>query len=350
METVIWRINPENPDPTIIQEAARILKNGGLVAFPTETVYGLGANGLDPAAVRKIFRAKRRPSDNPLILHIANQQEVFYLAGVVPLKAQVLMEAFWPGPLTLVLPRSAFIPDEITAGLETVAVRMPGHPVALALIREAGLPVAAPSANLSGYPSPTRADHVWEDLAGRIDAVIDGGPTGLGLESTVLDVSGEVPVILRPGGVTRELLEETIGPVRYDPALVDPRDIPRAPGMKYTHYAPRAQVFLIDGEPETVMSRVLELVEDYTRQGRKVGLLLTDEVWQKGKKIETAYSKNLGSRRELEKIAHNIYSELRRCDAAGVDVILTETYKEEGLGTALMNRLLKSSGYKVINS
>lgn len=348
MKTEIWRLSKAEPDREIIRTAAKIIKEGGLIAFPTETVYGLGADGLNPEAVKKIFLAKGRPADNPLILHIANMKDVFYLAAIVPLKAQVLMERFWPGPLTLILPKSKFIPGEITADLDTVAIRMPQHPVALALIKESGVPLAAPSANLSGYPSPTEATHVWHDLSGRIDGILDAGATGLGLESTVLDISGEVPVILRPGGVTKEELEEVIGPVQYDPGLLDPSEIPKSPGMKYTHYSPRAEVLLLDGETERVISMIAEQVDEYRQKGCKVGLLLTDEVYQKVKGIENIYIKNLGSRKELEKIAHNIYAELRDCDIAGVDVILTETYREEGLGTALMNRLLKSAGYKVI--
>lgn len=348
VDTTHWTVSFDKPDMAVIAQAADIIKRGGLVAFPTETVYGLGANGLDSAAVRKVFAAKGRPDDNPLILHIANVKDVFYLSSVVPLKCQVLMEAFWPGPLTLVVPKSKFVPEEITAGLDTVALRMPSHQVALALIRAAGVPIAAPSANRSGYPSPTTAAHVLDDLNGRIDAILDAGPTGLGLESTVLDVSGETPVILRPGGITRERLVEVIGPVEYDPALTDAGEVPKSPGLKYTHYSPRAEVILLHGEPARVASRAEQLVEDYTAQGMKTGLLLTDEVCRQLDSTAAVYFKNLGTRNELEQIAHNIYSELRNCDAAGADVILTETYKEEGLGTALMNRLLKSAGYKVI--
>lgn len=336
------------PEREIIRKAAQVIKAGGLIAFPTETVYGLGADGLNPEAITKIFAAKGRPADNPLILHIANPKDVFYLAEIVPLKAQVLMERFWPGPLTLVMPKSKFIPEEITAGLDTVAIRMPQHPVALALIRESGVPLAAPSANLSGYPSPTEAAHVVHDLSGKIEAVLDAGPTGVGLESTVLDISGEVPVILRPGGVTKEELAEAIGRVEYDPGLLAAGETPKSPGMKYTHYSPRAEVLLLDGEPGQVIKMLAELTAEYRQKGLKTGLLLTDEVYREAAGFENIYIKNLGSRTDLEKIAHNIYAELRNCDLAGADIILTETYREEGLGTALMNRLLKSAGYKVI--
>jgi len=349
LKTEIWHLKKVEPERDIIKRAAQIIKDGNLVAFPTETVYGLGANGLDSEAVKKIFEAKGRPNDNPLILHIANLKDVFYLASIVPLKAQVLMEEFWPGPLTLVFSKSKFIPEEITCGLETVAIRMPKHQVALALIREAGVPIAAPSANRSGYPSPTEADHVYNDLHGLIDVILDAGPTGLGLESTVLDISGEVPTILRPGGVTIEQLIPLIGHVEYDAGLHHSSEAPKAPGMKYTHYSPRAAVILLDGEPEQVASKLKDMVEDYTLKGSKVGLLLTNEIYQKVKDISTTYMINIGNRQDLPKIAQSIYKELRNCDLAGVDIILTETYHEEGLGTAIMNRLLKSAGYKVIS-
>lgn len=350
LKTVIWKVNPEKINRSIILKAARLIQDGRLVAFPTETVYGLGANGLDSAAVQKIFEAKGRPQDNPLILHIAEIKDAFYLARVVPLQAQVLMEKFWPGPLTLVLPKGPFIPDEVTAGLDTVAIRMPDHPTALALIKEAGKPVAAPSANRSGYPSPTQAAHVLADLKGRIDGILDSGPTGLGLESTVLDLSGDRPVILRPGGVTEEDISEVIGRVELDPGLADLAAAPKAPGMKYTHYSPRAQVILIQGDPPEVAAKTIEMVEEYSRRNQKVGLLLTEETWCCLGNMTVLYAKNMGSREQLEGIARLLYDELRRCDDAGADVILTETYKEEGLGTALMNRLLKSAGYKIVNA
>lgn len=347
MKTVVWRVDAANINQNIIKKAARIIRQGGLIAFPTETVYGLGANGLDAAAVQKIFQAKGRPLDNPLILHISEIRDVFYLARAVSLQAQVLMEKFWPGPLTLVLPKGAFIPDEITAGLDTVALRMPRHPVALALIKEAGKPVAAPSANRSGYPSPTQASHVLDDLAGRINAVLDGGPTGVGLESTVLDLSGDRPVILRPGSVTEEDIAGVIGRVEVDAGIKGFAAVPKAPGMKYTHYSPRAEVILIQGEPPEVARKISGMAEGYFSSDKKVGLLLTSETWSFLGDIKAAYVKSMGSRAQLAGIARSLYDELRRCDDAGVDVILTETYKEEGLGTALMNRLLKSAGYKI---
>lgn len=350
MKTALWRVDAENPAADIIGSAARIITEGDLVAFPTETVYGLGANGLDANAVQKIFLAKGRPADNPLILHIASSAELFQLVRTVPPQALSLMKHFWPGPLTLVLPSSGLVPAEVTAGLATVAVRMPQHPVALALIKKAGVPIAAPSANRSGYPSPTTAQHVWDDLAGRISAILDGGPTGVGLESTVLDLTGEIPMILRPGGVTYEELAQLLGEVKADPGLTDALTKPKAPGMKYTHYSPQAQVILVKGTAESLTRQIAELCKDYHQQGLKVGLLLTKETWRMLGPISAAYQKNLGSRRQLQEIARVIYSELRACDIAGVDIILTETYQEKGLGAALMNRLLKAAGHKVIRA
>lgn len=358
MNTVIWRVQPDGIENNIIKKAADLLKDGGLVAFPTETVYGLGANGLDPTAIRKIFQAKGRPQDNPLILHVADINQVSCLVENIPLKAQLLMKEFWPGPLTLVLPKSSSVPEEITAGLNSVAIRMPAHPIALALIREAGIPIAAPSANRSGYPSPTTASHVLDDLEGKIDAVLDGGPTGIGLESTVLDVCGEVPVILRPGGITEEDLKRVIGKVEIDPGIIEPKITPKSPGMKYTHYSPQAEVILVHGEnPGIIAIRILTLLKKLGSENKKIALLLTDETLGyldksqellNGKKL--AYIKKIGSRHDLEGIARLIYDELRYCDKVGADVIVTETYREEGIGRALMNRLLKSSGYRIVDS
>lgn len=348
METKFWPVDPVNPGPEVIAAAAGIIQAGGLVAFPTETVYGLGANGLDARAVEKIFAAKGRPSDNPLILHIADMGDVFQLSSQVPLQAQVLMETFWPGPLTIVLPKRDFIPVAVTAGLPTVAIRMPNHPVALELIKKAGVPIAAPSANRSGYPSPTTARHVQDDLAGRIEAILDGGPADVGLESTVLDLTGDLPVILRPGGVTKEQLSELLGAVDIDPGLSDSGLIPRAPGMKYTHYAPKARVILLkDNGPETA-KRLDGLLAENAALGRKVGLLLTAEFLAKLGDVQVDHICNLGSRRDLAGIASLLYSRLRYCDQLGLDLILTETYEEKGLGRALMNRLLKSSGYTIL--
>ncbi len=349
MKTKFWQVSESNPNPKLIIQAAALIREGGLVAFPTETVYGLGANGLNPQAVEKIFLAKGRPNDNPLILHVADREAIFRLTRRVEERAQKLMSLFWPGPLTLVLPKAKIVPDVVTGGLDTVAVRMPRHSVALALIKESGVPLAAPSANRSGYPSPTTGRHVWEDLGGRIDAILESGPTGIGVESTVLDLSGKLPVILRPGGITRENLAEVLGTVMVDPGLSDPDQKPKAPGMKYTHYSPRGEVMLLNGTPEKIAGKISELIKNHSHKGEKVGLLLTTETWERLTGVQVAYRANLGSGNCPEDIARVLYGELRNCDAAGVDVIFTETYRIEGLGAALMNRLLKSAGYRVIN-
>lgn len=354
METVFWHIAADRPERKIINKAAQIIKNGGLVAFPTETVYGLGADGLNPAAVGRIFAAKGRPTDNPLILHVAGQEEVTCLVAEIKKEAQTLMEAFWPGPLTLVLPKAVGIPDEVTAGLDTVAVRMPQHPVALALIAACGVPLAAPSANRSGYPSPTTGRHVYADLAGRIEAILESGPTGVGLESTVLDLSGEIATILRPGGITQEQLSAVLGTaVMLDPGLLGPNNgTPKAPGMKYTHYSPQAEVFLLDGECRPKAGKIRELVAEKASQGQKVALLLTSETWQWLRDLgeQLCYARDMGSCTQLAEIAHILYSELRNCDLAGAEVVYMETYPSDGLGAALMNRLLKAAGYKVIKA
>lgn len=355
METKFWQVSAEQPDLQIIEQAAAFIRQGRLVAFPTETVYGLGADGLNPEAVKKIFLAKGRPSDNPLILHIAESTDVLRLAREVEgdLRIPQLIKHFWPGPLTLVLPKQKIIPGEVTAGLDTVAIRMPQHPVALALIKASGVPLAAPSANRSGYPSPTTGQHVYDDLGGRIEAILESGPTGVGLESTVLDLSAEVPVILRPGGITWEALTAVLGMVSIDPGLSDPRQKPKAPGMKYTHYSPRAAVVLVQGAPDKVALRIKALVSRHFAQGQKVGLLLTAETWAElgaeAANIPDSYRSNLGSVAQLEDIARIIYSELRNCDLHKVDIVFTETYRSQGLGAALMNRLLKSAGHHVIN-
>jgi len=353
VETKFWQVSAEQPDLEIIKQAAALIRQGGLVAFPTETVYGLGADGLNPEAVKKIFKAKGRPSDNPLILHIAESADVWRLARQVDARVQKLISRFWPGPLTLVLPKEKIIPAEVTAGLDTVAIRMPRHPVALALIKESGVPLAAPSANRSGYPSPTTGEHVSVDLGGRIEAILASGSTGVGLESTVLDLSTDLPLILRPGGVTREDLVSVLGTVSMDSGLSDPRQKPKSPGMKYTHYSPRAEVILVQGATEKVVPKIKELVSQSSSQGKKIGLLLTAETWAglgaEADELPVFYRRNLGSVSHLEDIAHIIYSELRNCDIEGVEVIFTETYRPEGLGAALMNRLLKAAGHQVIN-
>ncbi|MGD0069970.1 MAG: L-threonylcarbamoyladenylate synthase [Candidatus Bathyarchaeia archaeon] len=350
-ETILLKVDPENPDPAKIQTAAQIIQKGGLVAFPTETVYGLGADALNPDAVLALFEAKKRPLDNPPIVHVANASEVYKLAKHVSKKAELLMEKFWPGPLTLVFKRSSIVPDVTVAGLDTVAIRMPKHKVALALIKQSNRPIAAPSANLAGRPSPTTAKHVYEDLNGRIDAILDSGPTIIGVESTVLDLSVDPPMVLRPGGTTFEALKQVLGEVKLHPFVEAEQELPlektRSPGMKHKHYAPKAEVILVEGAVPAVIKKVKELAESYRLKGAKVGILATDET-------QTAYKadvvKSLGSRFNLAVVAQNLFRLLREVDAENVDVIIAEGVPSEGIGLAIMNRLRKASGYHIIKA
>lgn len=326
-----------------LQHAAGILRAGGLVAFPTETVYGLGGNGLQPEAAKRIYKAKGRPSDNPLILHISSREELPAIVKEIPGQAESLMDAFWPGPMTLVFRKSSQVPYETTGGLDTVAVRMPEHRGARELIACAGVPVAAPSANLSGRPSPTTAEHVKEDLWGRIDLIIDGGAVGIGVESTIIDVTEEVPVILRPGHITKKMIEAVTGAVRMDAGLTsqDPAVKPKAPGMKYRHYAPKAQMIIIEGQTEAVIQRICELAADYPSD--RVGILAADEsaeAYCHGQVL------SIGSR-ERQTIEQGLYSALREFDHRGVEVIFSESFSEDEGSEAVMNRLMKAAGHRI---
>ena len=331
-----------------LYKAAEIIKTGGLVAFPTETVYGLGANGLDENAVPKIYEAKGRPSDNPLILHISEFDEIENIVKEIPDVAFVLADEFWPGPLTMVFKKSDIVPYRTTGGLESVAVRMPSNKIARELIKMAGVPVAAPSANSSGRPSPTKADHVLRDLDGKIDMVIDGGTVDIGLESTIVDVTGEVPVILRPGFITEEMLSEAIGRVKTDDAvknLSPDKDLkPKAPGMKYRHYAPQGKMTIYKGKPEKVVKIINE--ETAKSEGKKTAVLATDET-KRYYKADIVIS--LGNREDCESIAHNLFDALRSFDDMGAEIIFSEGFDESRLGFAIMNRLHKSAGYNIVN-
>jgi L-threonylcarbamoyladenylate synthase len=350
-KTLVLKVNPENPEINVIRKAAKIIKNGGLVAFPTETVYGLGADALNAEAVLALFKAKRRPLDNPPIVHVGKFEDVCKLARAIPAKAEILMKTFWPGPLTLVFKRSSIVPDVTVAGLDTIAVRMPKHNVALALIKESGCPIAAPSANLAGRPSPTTAEHVLEDLGGRIDAVLDAGPTRIGVESTVLDMTVDPPQILRPGGTPREALEAVLGRVELHPVAIAEKKLPvekaRSPGMKHRHYAPKAKLIVVEGELSATVKKVMELVNRYRKRNVKVGVLATDET---ANLYEADVVKSLGSRSRLDVIAKNLFRLLREFDAQGVDVIIAEGVPTEGLGLAVMNRLRKASGYRIVKA
>lgn len=350
METKLIKISPESPEPHLVEEAARVLKEGGLVAFPTETVYGLGGNGLDSEACKNIYIAKGRPSDNPLILHISQISELRPIVREVPPAAQKLMDAFWPGPLTMIFPKSDIVPLTTTGGLDTVAVRFPSHPVALAIIRASGLPIAGPSANSSGKPSPTRASHVEFDLSGKIDMIVDGGAAEWGLESTIVDVSGEVPVILRPGAITKEMMESVVGEVFIDPAILSkPSDElrPRAPGMKYTHYSPKAKVTLVRGNREAVISKVNQMCAAVRAEGKKTGVMATEETKEY---YEADVVLSLGNRDKLEEIGANLFKQLRKFDFLGVDIVYSEVFPEDGEGLAIMNRLNKAAGYSQIDA
>ena len=351
MKTLLLKVNPQKPEHKKIQMAANIIKNGGLVAFPTETVYGLGADALNPKAVRALFKAKKRPMDNPPIVHVANSDYVKKLAKHVPPEAELLMQHFWPGPLTLVLKRSEAVPGVTVAGLSTVAVRMPNNPIALALIRESQRPIAAPSANIAGKPSPTTAKHVLDDLDGRIDAILDSGATKVGVESTVVDVSVTPPQVLRPGGTTFEALQEVLGKVELHPFVASDKEIPlaetRSPGMRHKHYAPKAQLILVEGTVYSVMKKVAEIRTAYQREGCRVGVLATDET---ASKYTADVVKSLGSRFNLEVIAHNLFRLLREFDDESVDVIVAEGVPAEGMGLAVMNRLRKAPGYHIVKA
>lgn len=348
IHTKMIEINPEHIDRERLSQAAEVLRQGGTVAFPTETVYGLGANALDEEAVKKIFEAKGRPSDNPLIVHIANIEDLNELVREIPPKAQILMEKIWPGPLTMVLKKSDKVPHVITAGLDTVAIRMPSHPIAKALIEIAKVPVAAPSANLSGKPSPTQPDHVIKDLKGKVDVIVSGGNCEVGLESTVVDVTTNIPTILRPGGVTKEQLEALLGEVQVDAAIEEDGQkhlTPKAPGMKYTHYAPQAPVRIVEGTVEDMVATINQLKKEKENRGLKVGIMATDETKDQ---YQNGVILSMGSRKNVASIGANLFAVLRQFDEKGVDIILAESVEQKSLGHAVMNRMIKAAGYNVI--
>ena len=349
METVFEKIDRADPFCEAVKKAASIIRAGGLVAFPTETVYGLGGNALNPEASSKIYAAKGRPSDNPLIAHIAETEELEAVARDIPDAAYLLAEKFWPGPLTMVLKKNASVPKTTTGGLDTVAVRMPSDEIARALIRESGVPIAAPSANTSGRPSPTTAEHVREDLSGKIEMILDGGPVEIGLESTIIDLSGDVPMLLRPGAVTLEMLRSVLGTVAIDPAILGPvsADVkPKAPGMKYRHYAPKAQMTIVMGEQKAVEAKINELAAAAVSEGKLAGIIATDESMGN---YTCGMIKSIGKRSSEDTVAHNLFAVLRDFDEAGVDCIFSEGFEEEGIGRAIMNRMRKAAGYNIIS-
>ena len=347
MKTIIKKITKNQNNADIIKQAGDILKSGGLVAFPTETVYGLGADALNEQAAKKIYAAKGRPSDNPLIIHITNIEALDKITEYIPQEARIVADAYWPGPLTMIFRKSEIVPMGTTGGLNTVAVRMPSHEVARAVIDAGGGYIAAPSANTSGRPSPTAAEHVQEDLSGKIDMIVDGGPVEIGVESTILDMTVTPPMILRPGAITKEMLNKVIGEVAVDKTLMnsDSRKAPKAPGMKYRHYAPKADLIVIEGELGRVAYEINCLAQEKLSEGYKVGIIGTEET-------VSNYSfgdvKCIGTRENEATIASHLFGILREFDNDGVEYIYSESFDSEGIGSAIMNRLLKAAGQHII--
>jgi L-threonylcarbamoyladenylate synthase len=349
-KTQIVKLDPNSPDIHEIQRAASIIKSGGLVAFPTETVYGLGADGLCAGAVDKIFQAKGRPQDNPLILHVASPDDILRVAAEVPPVVEKLVQRFWPGPLTLVLPKKPHVPDVVSAGLPTIGVRMPDNIIALTLIAESGTLLAAPSANLSGRPSPTQASHVVDDMWGKVDLILDGGPTRLGVESTVLDLTQDPPLILRPGSVTQEELRDVIRAVQAQVRKSEngPFSGQVGLGMKYRHYSLNIPLFLVEGEPQAVVRRIREEATEYRGHSKKVGVMSSRE--NKDQYLSCAdVVKSVGSRYDMTQVAAGLYRVLRDFETHEVDVLFAEGFSEAGLGFAVMNRLREAARGRIIH-
>ena len=348
METIMREYRPESPDEEVMAIAGQILKNGGLVAFPTETVYGLGGDGLNPEASGKIYGAKGRPSDNPLIIHIADMEALKVLTSRIPEEAYKLADHFWPGPLTMIMPKAQIVPRQTTGGLDTVAIRMPSHPTAYELIRSSGMYIAAPSANTSGRPSPTSAAHVAQDLDGRIDMIIDGGKVDIGLESTIVDLTGDVPTILRPGFITKAMLEAVVGEVAVDPTLLkdkpDPNIRPKAPGMMYRHYAPKGELLVVEGRADAVARTINTEIEKMQAEGLKCAVICCEENMSS---YQADVIVNIGSRTDEGQIAANLFEVLREMDEQDVQRIYSESFAGGNLGAAIMNRLLKAAGHRI---
>ena len=349
MDTIIEKVDPAHIDTDVMEQAGKLIAEGELVAFPTETVYGLGGDALDPDASRRIYAAKGRPSDNPLIVHIADFDDMKRVAREVPEQAKKLADAFWPGPLTMIVWKSDAVPEATTGGMQTVAVRMPNHPVALELIRRSGCLIAAPSANTSGRPSPTEAQHVEEDLSGKIAMILDGGPVGIGIESTIIDLTEEKPMILRPGYITPEMLSEVLQEeVVIDPGIIAADDTrkPKAPGMKYKHYAPKAEMIIVDGAQDAVIHKINELTAAKRAEGKKVAVIATDETKDR---YDAQVILSMGKRADEDAIAQHLYKILRECDELDVGEIYSECFQTPRIGQAIMNRLLKAAGHTVIH-
>jgi len=349
MDTIIIKLDKEEFRLEELDLAAEYLRMGKLVAFPTETVYGLGANALDSGAAKKIYEAKGRPSDNPLIVHIAEVSDMEKLAENIPAVAYKLAKVFWPGPLTLILKKKECVPSNTTGGLDTVAIRLPANKIARDLIAHAGVFVAAPSANISGKPSPTKAEHVINDLDGKIDMILDGGKATLGLESTIVDLTGEIPMILRPGCITKAMLSNIIGSIEYDPAILEKKPskdmIPKAPGMKYRHYAPEGSLTIYVGDTSAVIDAINKKAKEKYDNGNSVGIIATEETKEF---YRYGIVKTIGSRKDEATIAAGLYDILRVFDELHTQYIYTESFAENSLGQAIMNRLLKAAGYRMV--
>lgn len=347
MKTKISMIKNVSEDEKEIQEAAEIIKNGGTVVFPTETVYGLGADGLNSEAVKKIFEAKGRPQDNPLIIHVSSKNLNLY-AEEVPEIANKLVEKFWPGPLTIILKKKDIVPNETSASLESIGIRMPNNDIALKLIELSETTIAAPSANISGRPSPTDIERCIEDLDGKVDCILGGEQSDIGVESTIVDCTVNPPLVLRPGGITLEMLREIDSNINIDPAIMkkpEPNLKPKAPGMKYRHYAPKAKVTIISGNQKNTIEKIKKMVHYNIEKKKKVCILTVDE---NEKEYNEGIKISLGSLNDLSTVARNLFEALRKCDDIGADVVFAESFEQKGVGIAIMNRLNKAAGFDIV--
>ena len=347
MKTKISMIKNVSEDEKEIQEAAEIIKNGGTVVFPTETVYGLGADGLNSEAVKKIFEAKGRPQDNPLIIHVSSKDLKLY-AQEVPQIANKLVEKFWPGPLTIILKKKDIVPNETSASLDSIGIRMPNNDIALKLIELSETTIAAPSANISGRPSPTDIQRCIEDLDGKVDCILGGEQSDIGVESTIIDCTVNPPLVLRPGGITLEMLREIDSNISIDPAIMkkpQPNLKPKAPGMKYRHYAPKAKVTIISGNKKNTIEKIKEMVHYNIEKKKKVCILTVDE---NEKEYNEGIKISLGSLNDLSTVARNLFEALRKCDDIGADVVFAESFEQKGVGIAIMNRLNKAAGFDIV--